>query len=125
MIAIRRGICAFPGAGSGVGGVGGVGRLGAAVGPVGDEPGVDPRRPLAEATYGHIQMPCEIEIVDYSAVRWSSRRMNNREFVDFMESSSSSESMPRRDQYCWDELGCFEGGCDQVRYVTHVSILCV
>lgn len=51
---------------------------------VGDEPGVDPRRPLADATFGHLQVPCEIEIMDYSSVRCMSRKMSNAEFVDLM-----------------------------------------
>jgi len=56
---------------------------------VGDEPGVDPRRPLADATFGHLQVPCEIEIVDYSSVRCASRKMTNGEFVDFMNVESA------------------------------------
>ena len=57
-------------------------------GIVGDEPGVDPQGPLADATHGHLQVPCHIEIVDYSSVRCQSQKMNNREFVDFMNDES-------------------------------------
>jgi hypothetical protein len=74
IIAIRRGISSFAGS--------------AQHGIVGDEPGVDPRRPLADATYGHLQVPCDIEIVDYSSVRCTSRKMSNREFVDLMNVES-------------------------------------
>jgi len=56
---------------------------------VGDEPGVDPRRPLADATFGHLHMPCEIEIVDYSSVRCTSRKMTNEEFVELMDVGSA------------------------------------
>lgn len=68
--------------------------FGSTIGPAGDEPGIDPRRPSAEASYGHINVPCEIEIMDYSAVRFTSKRYTNEEFVNFMN-VESSEPVPR------------------------------
>lgn len=65
------------------------------LGPAGDEPGVDPRRPSAEAYYGHIRNPCEIEIVDYSSVRFTSKRYTNEEFVKLLD-VASSEPVPRQ-----------------------------
>jgi hypothetical protein len=58
-------------------------------GKVGAEPGVDPSRPAVDAAYRHIHQECEIEIMDYSAVRSTSRKMNNNEFVQFMNMGSS------------------------------------
>ncbi|KAF8964374.1 hypothetical protein BDZ97DRAFT_1816203 [Flammula alnicola] len=55
---------------------------------VGAEPGIDPRRPAVHAAYMHIQQDCDIEVIDYSSVRSTYRRMNNEEFVDFMEPES-------------------------------------
>jgi len=79
VMSIHRGMT-FPGPGAGS-------RIGA-------EPGVDPRRPQADATYGHIQVPCHIEIIDYSAVRTTSRNFNNAEFVEFMD-QDSPDPVPR------------------------------
>ena len=56
---------------------------------VGAEPGVDPRRLAAEATYGHMIHPCRIEIVDYSAIRNTHCVMSKAEFVDLMDTGSS------------------------------------
>ncbi|KAF9483451.1 hypothetical protein BDN70DRAFT_929153 [Pholiota conissans] len=53
---------------------------------VGAEPGIDPSRPAVDAVYKHIEEGCDIEIIDYSAVRSRHRSLNNREFVEFMES---------------------------------------
>ncbi|KAJ3503240.1 hypothetical protein NLJ89_g8521 [Agrocybe chaxingu] len=55
---------------------------------IGAEPGVDPRRSSADATYGHIHRHCEIEIVDYSALRCITRKFTNEEFVDLMDQDS-------------------------------------
>jgi len=63
-------------------------------GPAGDEPGVDPRRSSAEASYGHLNVPCEIEIIDYSAIRFASKKYTNEEFVNLMN-VESSEPVPR------------------------------
>lgn len=52
---------------------------------VGSEPGVDPSRPAVDATYRHITEDCEIEVIDYSAVRSNYRRLNNKDFVDLMQ----------------------------------------
>lgn len=64
-------------------------------GMVGAEPGIDPRRPAVDAAYRHIQQDSEIEIVDYSAVRSTSRRMGNAEFVEFMAVGSAAPPPPR------------------------------
>ena len=58
---------------------------------VGAEPGVDPRRASADALYGGIRHDCDIEVIDYSAVRCSVRRMTNREFSSLMQDPDSSE----------------------------------
>ncbi|KAF7360783.1 Magnesium-like protein [Mycena venus] len=60
----------------------------------GAEPGVDPRRPAADAEYGGIKQDCVIELADYSAVRSSVGRMKNREFVDFMNDAGASAREP-------------------------------
>ncbi|KAF8987490.1 hypothetical protein BDQ17DRAFT_1393525 [Cyathus striatus] len=63
-------------------------------GRVGAEPGVDPRRPSANLTYGHIKQDCTIEVVDYSALRTSFKTMTNKEFVDFMNDHDASRRDP-------------------------------
>ena len=55
---------------------------------VGAEPGVDPRRVTAEATYGHMINPCRIEVVDYSAIRNIHSSMSKDEFIDLMDTGS-------------------------------------
>lgn len=55
---------------------------------IGAEPGIDPRKSDVNATYQHLQEDCDIEVVDYSAVRSNSRRLNNKEFVDLMQAKS-------------------------------------
>jgi hypothetical protein len=61
---------------------------------IGAEPGINPRRPSAEMHYGHIHEECIIEIMDYSAVRSSSGRMTNEEFIGFLNDPKASESEP-------------------------------
>jgi hypothetical protein len=51
---------------------------------VGAEPGVDPRRITAEATYSHMINPCRIEVVDYSAIRNTHSLMSKEDFIDLM-----------------------------------------
>ena len=58
---------------------------------VGAEPGVDPRRMTAEATYSHMINPCRIEIVDYSAIRNTHFMMSKDEFIDLMGSRDSPD----------------------------------
>ncbi|KDR85830.1 hypothetical protein GALMADRAFT_51400 [Galerina marginata CBS 339.88] len=80
--------------------------LGNMVGRVGAEPGVDPHRPEVDAAYSHIHEDCEIEIMDYSAVRNTSRNMNNAQFVEFM--NVDSEGLPPRDPWVkvrWINIG--------------------
>ena len=60
----------------------------------GAEPGVDPRRDLANLVYGHIRENCVIDICDYSSVRSSSGRMGNREFVQFLNDDDASAKEP-------------------------------
>ena len=65
-------------------------------GRVGAEPGVDPRRPAVDAAYRHIREDnCGIEIVDYSAVRSTTRTMKNSEFINFMNTKTEDELPPR------------------------------
>lgn len=54
------------------------------LGSIGAEPGIDPRRASAFVNYGHIRQKCTIEVVDYSSVRSSFGRMDNRGFVKFL-----------------------------------------
>lgn len=63
-------------------------------GRIGAEPGVDPRRASADALYSHIRQDCEIEVVDYSAVRSSIERMTNRDFINFMADPKASKRDP-------------------------------
>ncbi|KAJ7104383.1 hypothetical protein B0H15DRAFT_809799 [Mycena belliarum] len=60
----------------------------------GAEPGVDPRRVEADVELGGIRQRCAIEIVDYSAVRCTFRRMPNREFVTLMNDPEASAREP-------------------------------
>jgi hypothetical protein len=65
-------------------------------GHVGAEPGIDPKRPAVDAAYCHIREDsCGIEIVDYSAVRSTSRTMTNAEFINFMNTPSQGDLPPR------------------------------
>jgi hypothetical protein len=61
---------------------------------VGAEPGVDPRRLRANQTYGHIRQKCTIEVVDYSSVRSSFGRMQNKGFVNFLSDPKASKREP-------------------------------
>ncbi|OCB88993.1 hypothetical protein A7U60_g3800 [Sanghuangporus baumii] len=60
------------------------------LGFVGAEPGIDPRRASAYLNYGHIKQRCTIELVDYSSVRASFGRMENRSFEEFMMDQKAS-----------------------------------
>jgi len=76
------------------------------IGGIGAEPGIDPRRPAVDAIYNYIQQDCEIEIMDYSAIRNTTRRMNNAEFVKFMDVDSPDP--PPRDPWVkvrWINIG--------------------
>ena len=77
-------------------------------GRVGAEPGVDPRRPAMHAAYSHIREDnCGIEIVDYSAVRSTTRRMKNAEFIDFMN-TPTKDGLPPREPWVkvrWINIG--------------------
>ncbi|OCH92983.1 hypothetical protein OBBRIDRAFT_790708 [Obba rivulosa] len=61
---------------------------------IGAEPGVDPRRASAFASYGGIKQQCLIEIVDYSTVRTKFGRMTNQEFVRFIGDRKASRREP-------------------------------
>ncbi|KAJ3556343.1 hypothetical protein NM688_g2080 [Phlebia brevispora] len=65
-------------------------RLATGIEMIGGEPGVDPRRAAVQLAYEHIQQECLIEIVDYSSVRHTSRRMNNEDFVNFIQDAKLS-----------------------------------
>ncbi|KAF9535631.1 magnesium transporter [Crepidotus variabilis] len=76
------------------------------IGRVGAEPGVDPRRPQADAAYGHLRAKCDIEIIDYSAIRRVSKKLNNLEFMQFMDADSPDPV--RRDPWVkvrWINIG--------------------
>ncbi|KAJ7485492.1 magnesium transporter [Mycena latifolia] len=55
------------------------------------EPGLDPRRLTAEARFVGIKQDCIIEFTDYSATRYSSSRMTNREFIHLVNDPIASE----------------------------------
>lgn len=57
---------------------------------VGAEPGVNPRRASADQRFGHIKDDCVIEIVDYSAVRCSVGRMENKQFASLLKDHKAS-----------------------------------
>lgn len=61
------------------------------LGGVGAEPGIDPRRSSAFLNYGHIRQKCTIEIADYSSVRASFGRMENRGFTEFLGDPTASK----------------------------------
>jgi hypothetical protein len=61
---------------------------------VGAEPGVDPRRASADALYRGIRQDCAIEVIDYSAVRYSISSMTNKEFSSLMQDPDSSKREP-------------------------------
>lgn len=63
-------------------------------GGLGAEPGVDPRRYSAFATFGNIREKCIIDIIDYSSIRCSTGRMTNREFVAFLKNRQASTPEP-------------------------------
>lgn len=74
---------------------------------IGAEPGIDPRRPAVDAQYNHIEEDCEIEIMDYSAVRNTTRKMDNAEFIHFM-GDLESDNLPPRDPWVkvrWINIG--------------------
>jgi len=75
---------------------------------VGAEPGVDPRRPAVDAAYRHIREDnCEIEIMDYSAVRSTTRTMKNAEFINFMN-TATDDGLPPRESWVkvrWINIG--------------------
>ena len=77
-------------------------------GQVGAEPGVDPRRPAVDAAYRHIREDnCGIEIVDYSAVRSTTRTMKNAEFINFMN-TPTDDGLPPREPWVkvrWINIG--------------------
>ncbi|KAH9043666.1 cora-like Mg2+ transporter protein-domain-containing protein [Lactarius pseudohatsudake] len=63
-------------------------------GGLGAEPGVDPRRHSAFATFGNIRQKCLIDIIDYSSLRCSTGRMTNNEFVEFLKNREASAPEP-------------------------------
>ncbi|KAF8910196.1 hypothetical protein CPB84DRAFT_1821600 [Gymnopilus junonius] len=74
---------------------------------IGAEPGINPRRAIVDAQYSHIHEACEIEIMDYSAVRNTTRKMNNEEFVRFL-GDLESDDLPARDPWVkvrWVSIG--------------------
>ncbi|THH04885.1 hypothetical protein EW145_g5200 [Phellinidium pouzarii] len=64
------------------------------LGGIGAEPGIDPRRSSAYLNYGHLRQKCTVEIVDYSSVRASFGRMENKGFIEFMDDPKASKREP-------------------------------
>jgi hypothetical protein len=71
---------------------------------IGGEPGIDPSRPESDVRFGHIHQECQIEIVDYSAIRHTSKKLSNDEFVDLMEDESTWQA-PTWGKVRWIRIG--------------------
>ncbi|KAG2022560.1 manganese resistance protein MNR2, variant 2 [Coprinopsis cinerea AmutBmut pab1-1] len=71
---------------------------------IGGEPGIDPSRPESDVAYGHIHEECAIEVVDYSAIRHSSHKMSNAEFIDLMDNEETWKA-PRWAKVRWINIG--------------------
>ncbi|EIN14274.1 hypothetical protein PUNSTDRAFT_96001 [Punctularia strigosozonata HHB-11173 SS5] len=65
-----------------------------AMGGVGAEPGIDPKRADADRQFGHIRQDCFIEIIDYNGATSSAGRMDNAGFVKLMSDPKASEPQP-------------------------------
>ncbi|KAH8119713.1 hypothetical protein DFH11DRAFT_1753526 [Phellopilus nigrolimitatus] len=63
-------------------------------GGAGAEPGIDPRRASAFDHYGHLRERCTVELVDYSAVRASFGRMENKGLCELMADAKASAREP-------------------------------
>jgi hypothetical protein len=63
-------------------------------GRLGAEPGVDPRRHSAFATYGNVRQKCVIDVIDYSSLRCSFGRMTNSGFINFLHNDQASAREP-------------------------------
>ncbi|KLO20173.1 hypothetical protein SCHPADRAFT_33235 [Schizopora paradoxa] len=57
---------------------------------VGAEPGVDPRKSAAFIQYGHIRAKCQIEVIDYSSVRSSFGKFENKGFLEYLADPKAS-----------------------------------
>lgn len=57
----------------------------------GAEPGVNPRNPQSDFTYGRIKEDCVIEMMEYSSVRSSFGKMTNKEFIGVMNDDAASQ----------------------------------
>nr|GAT44541.1 predicted protein [Mycena chlorophos] len=58
----------------------------------GAEPGVDPRRASMEGHYRTLHHECTIDVVDYSTLSVTSKKMANQEFVDWCQKSETRNS---------------------------------
>ncbi len=58
---------------------------------VGAEPGVDPRKSAAFLQYGHIRAKCQIEVIDYSSVRSSFGKFENKGFLEYLGDPKASK----------------------------------
>lgn len=57
----------------------------------GAEPGIDPSRASAFASYGHIKEKCAIQVIDYSALRSKFHTFDNKGFTDFLAQKGSTK----------------------------------
>lgn len=87
---------------------------------VGAEPGVDPRRAAVDVVYRHIEEDCDIEIIDYSAVRSSYRNLNNKQFVNFMDSGEREPWVKVR----WINIGGISWDVIKALALRHGEYLC-
>ena len=71
----------------------------------GAEPGIDPRRASAHLNYGHLSAKCSIEVTDYNGIRSSSLRMDNEQFLRFLD---DKDGVGKRDPWVkvrWINIG--------------------
>ncbi len=57
---------------------------------VGAEPGVDPRKSSAFIQYGHIRAKSQIEVIDYSSLRSSFEKFENKGFLEYLSDQKVS-----------------------------------
>lgn len=57
----------------------------------GAEPGIDPRRASAIATYGHLRETCDIQVVDYGSFRSRFHKFDNKGFINFLRKTGATK----------------------------------
>ena len=57
---------------------------------IGAEPGINPKLKSSIAAFGRIHTSCRIDVIDYSSIRFEKKRMENAEFLEFLEKPRES-----------------------------------